>query len=166
MQELVCYIWDNYLQVSTAAEEIFLMGVGTSYLGVKVLLLNRGKSCRSALYLTRLANSLLHKDCKRSISGVINFVSAALRPVKSDMDPDLSSWYRDNSRIYVIHDHAAWSDPDLTRKISRKRFGTVIRSPTAGLNRMMAEHAKEVQQWIMERVADGGHGDTTEEDKI
>ncbi len=42
IQELACYIWDNYLQVSEAAENIFLMGVGNAYLGVKVLLINRG----------------------------------------------------------------------------------------------------------------------------
>lgn len=43
IQELVCYVWDNYLQVSDAAEEMFLMGVGNAYLGVKLLLINRGK---------------------------------------------------------------------------------------------------------------------------
>ncbi len=42
IQELVCFVWDNYQQVSDAVEEIFLMGVGNAYLGVKVLLVNRG----------------------------------------------------------------------------------------------------------------------------
>jgi histone deacetylase 6 len=41
IQELVCYIWDNYLQISDA-RELFLLGVGDAYLGVKVLLTNRG----------------------------------------------------------------------------------------------------------------------------
>ena len=39
----MCYIWDNYLQLYEA-ESIFLMGVGNAYLGVKVLLINRGES--------------------------------------------------------------------------------------------------------------------------
>lgn len=43
MQSLMCYLWDNFLQLSDA-EEIFLMGVGNAYLGVKVLLINRGMS--------------------------------------------------------------------------------------------------------------------------
>lgn len=42
IQELVCYIWDNYLQISESAQQIFLLGVGNAYLGVKVLLVNRG----------------------------------------------------------------------------------------------------------------------------
>jgi hypothetical protein len=39
---LVCYLWDNYLQMYDP-EDLFIMGVGNAYLGVKVLLLNRSK---------------------------------------------------------------------------------------------------------------------------
>jgi histone deacetylase 6 len=39
---LVCYLYDNYLQLYDA-DDIFLMGVGNSYLGVKMLLISRGK---------------------------------------------------------------------------------------------------------------------------
>lgn len=42
IQQLVGYLWDNFLQLYDTAE-IFLMGVGNAYLGVKVLLINRGK---------------------------------------------------------------------------------------------------------------------------
>lgn len=41
VQELMCYIWDNYLQLYDTVEDIFLMGVGNAYLGIKVLLINR-----------------------------------------------------------------------------------------------------------------------------
>lgn len=44
LQELVCYLWDNYLQLYDNATEIFFMGVGNAYLGVKLLLMNRGES--------------------------------------------------------------------------------------------------------------------------
>ena len=43
VQELMCYIWDNYLQLYDSVEDIFLMGVGNAYLGIKVLLINRRK---------------------------------------------------------------------------------------------------------------------------
>lgn len=39
----MCYIWDNYLQIYDNVEELFLMGIGNAYLGIKVLLINRGK---------------------------------------------------------------------------------------------------------------------------
>ena len=88
-----------------------------------------------------------------------------MRPVKSDIDNDLSSWYKDNSRVYVASDHACWSDSDLTRKIHKRRFGTVVRSKKFGLNKMMQEHAEEAYEWILDRVTANSKGETTEEDK-
>ena len=108
---------------------------------------------------------ILNVECKDRINGVINFVNGALRPVKSDIDTELSSWYRENSRVYVASDHACWSDVDLTRKVHKRRFGSVIKSPANGLNRMMAISAKEVQQWMEERAGEeSGAGETTEEE--
>lgn len=131
VQQLVCYIWDNFLE-PFGWDRIFLLGVGNAYLGVKLLLINR--------------------DCKMRISGVVNYVTGNLRPIKSDVDTDLSSWYKANSRVYVSNDHACWNDAGLTRKVQKKRFGTVIRSGKLGLNRMMLEHAEEAQAWIVSRV--------------
>ena len=44
VMELVCYLWDNYIQLYDSIDDIFLMGVGNAYLGVKALLMNRGMS--------------------------------------------------------------------------------------------------------------------------
>lgn len=146
---LVCYLWDNYIQMYEAPD-IFLMGVGEAYLGVKMLLINR--------------------DCRARIAGVVNFVTGSLKPVKSDVDTGLSGWYRDNSRVYLAGDHAAWADPDLAKKVQKRRFGTVVKSSASGLNRMMASHSSEAQAWVMERVTtevtgeEGGEGDTTEDE--
>lgn len=40
VKELMCYLWDNYLQLYEA-DEVFIVGVGYAYLGIKMLLLNR-----------------------------------------------------------------------------------------------------------------------------
>jgi histone deacetylase 6 len=114
--------------------------------------------------MTRASLIDVPSECKMRISGVVNFVTGTLRPVKSDVDDNLSTWYKANSRVYVASDHACWADPDLARKVLKKRFGTVVRSPMIGLNRMMSEHAREAQQWILSRVAD--QGETTEEEKM
>ncbi|KIH93503.1 histone deacetylase 6/10 [Sporothrix brasiliensis 5110] len=143
IQELVCYIWDNYLQISETAQQIFLLGVGNAYLGVKVLLVNR--------------------DCKSRIDGVVNFVNGSLRAVKSDADPDLTQWYKTHSRVYVGADHACWQTSEFTRKISKRRFGDVVRSPFMGLNRMLKEHADDAHEWILERLP-GTEGNTTEDE--
>ncbi|KAI0205778.1 histone deacetylase [Astrocystis sublimbata] len=125
IQELVCYVWDNYLQLSEV-EELFLFGIGDAYLGVKVLLTNR--------------------------AGVVNFVTGNLRPVKSETDPELSTWYKHNSLVYVAGDHACWSDEELAKKVLKRRFGGVKKSTESGLNRMMDAHAAEVQEFIKDRL--------------
>lgn len=104
-------------------------------------------------------------DCKSRISGVVNFANGTLRPVKSDTDTDLSSWYKENSRVYIAGDHACWSDASLTKKVHKRRFGTVVRSPMFGLNKMMAHHAKEAREWILERMQEGSDADMTDEEK-
>lgn len=48
VRTLMCYLWDNFLQLY-AADEIFLMGVGNAYVGVKLLLINRGTAFSTAL---------------------------------------------------------------------------------------------------------------------
>lgn len=40
-KELLCYLWDNYLQLNDSAS-LTLMGVGDAYLGIKQLLISRG----------------------------------------------------------------------------------------------------------------------------
>jgi len=145
MQDLVCYLWDNYLQTYRGIEDLFLMGVGNAYLGVKVLLINR--------------------DVKRQVAGVVNFVDGNLRPVRSDVDQELSSWYKENSRVYVSNDHACWEDESLARKVARRRFGSVIRSEVSGLPRMMTKYKDDVQQWFLDRMSQE-RGETTEDDKM
>jgi histone deacetylase 6 len=96
---------------------------------------------------------------------VVNFVTGNLRPVKSETDPDLSSWYKHNSLVFVAADHACWNDEDLAKKVLKKRFGGVKKSTQTSLNRMMEAHASEVQEWILQRLADGKSGNTTEEER-
>lgn len=41
LKELLCFLWDNHLEISEATD-IVLMGVGNSYMGIRQLLMNRG----------------------------------------------------------------------------------------------------------------------------
>jgi histone deacetylase 6 len=42
VMELVTYIWDNFIQLLDNDEDIFIMGVGNAYVGIKALLTTRG----------------------------------------------------------------------------------------------------------------------------
>lgn len=164
IQQLICYLWDNYLQLHET-NEIFLLGVGNAYLGVKVLLLNRGKMFRDCLFPSFTKETcLILSECMSKLSGIVNFVTGNLRPVKSDIFPELSSWYKENSRVYVASDHACWSDHDLIKKVQKRRFGSVVRSPELGLNKMMWKHADEAQAWMLSRTSAASIGDTTEDE--
>jgi histone deacetylase 6 len=92
-----------------------------------------------------------------------------LRPIKSNVDEDLSSWYKKHSLIYVASDHACWTDKESAKRVLKKRFGAIQRSPESGLKRMMSYHALHsptVFDWIMERVTPDESGNTTEDEKM
>lgn len=143
LQELVCHLWDNYLQPTEEQSEIYLIGVGNAYVGVKQLLMARG-------------------DSKHRIAGIVNFVSGTLRHIKSDVDPDLSNWYKNHSQVYIQGDHICFRDPILCRKVMKRRFGTVLRSSAKNAGEMMQLHADDVKLWIMNIVESTRSGDTTE----
>lgn len=103
-------------------------------------------------------------DSTERVSGIVNFVTASLKAVKSDFYPDLSSWYRNNSRVYVGADHVCWRDHELSRRVAKKRFGHVLHSGVSGLGHMMREHAGDVQEWVLGRVSESG--DTTEDEAM
>lgn len=182
IQEVVCFLWDNYLQLWDS-EHIFIMGVGNAYIGVKMLLLNRSdasppgeslqhpaqplSSSRSTVFVVAaIADAFpFCQDCRTKLAGVINFVDDKLRPVRSDVDETLAHWYRSNSRVFVSHDHSCWVEPSMERKIRKRRFGMVFRSPENTLAGMMRHHNDEVQQYILQRAA-GGDGETTETEEV
>lgn len=146
LTELICYIWDNYLELSEATE-ICLMGVGYSYLGVKMLLTSR--------------------EVKGRITAIINYVTGALRAIRTETDPSLSHWYKEHSRVYVASDHLCWTDEDFTRKVRKNRFGRVVESSEEGLNRMLSKHLVESTQWLREMARlNGGEAEAVEPDVV
>lgn len=121
-------------------------------------------SLTSIYHVQKEASLTDYSDSAERISGIVNFVTASLKAVKSDINPDLSGWYRNNSRVYVGDDHVCWRDPDLSRRVAKKRFGHVLHSGVSGLGKMMSAHAEDVQEWILGRMGDSG--DTTEDETM
>jgi histone deacetylase 6 len=157
----MCYIWDNYLQIYSLGDgggsdedqpgaKVIIMGVGAARIGIKSLLLGRGKQTR------------------QYINGMVEFVTGTLRTIKSADDPGLAPWYREGSRVYISRDHACWDGGETERRVTKGRFGTARRSPQRSINAMMREHAGEVFAWMTERVAEeesaseGGGGEDVE----
>ncbi|CAD6451949.1 7497f604-a3dc-42be-a176-7ed16bdd1e0e-CDS [Sclerotinia trifoliorum] len=147
IQDLVGYIWDNFIQLYDS-DNIILMGVGDSYLGIKQLLTTR--------------------DCRPRIAGVLAFITGSLRPVKSETDSTLSSWYKSNSEIYVADKHACWNDEESIRKVRKQRFGNVVRSEETGLVKMLQRHQSSAKSWMLGKFEEKAKDDEvmTMEDEI
>lgn len=130
LNELMVYLWDNHLELSES-NAIVLLGVGEAYLGIKQLLLSR--------------------DCSQRIAGILAFTEGDLRGL-TQHDDSLKTWYKNNSLIYVCPNHACWSDEKLSKKVSKKRFGHVVRADREGQSAMMHHHFKDATEWIAEQV--------------
>jgi hypothetical protein len=67
-------------------------------------------------------------------------------PVKSDFFLSLQT-----AKIYVAANHLA---VEPGRRVPKRKFGTLIRSPDMTLSRMLARHKNEVFRWFEECIAD------------
>ncbi|TVY27665.1 Histone deacetylase [Lachnellula hyalina] len=146
-KELLCYLWDNYLQLNDSAS-LTLMGVGDAYLGIKQLLISR--------------------DVKSRVPGVLSFVSGSLRPVRSETDTYLSSWYKASSLIFVSSDHSCWNDEENARKVRKNRFGAVEKSEVTGLGNMLKRYEGKATKWVLDKVEEWewkrGDGESDEDE--
>ncbi|KAI9699415.1 MAG: Histone deacetylase hda1 [Candelina mexicana] len=130
-EELATYLWENYLEYAEAAE-MFFMGVGEASKGLWHLLETQ-------------------ETCYERISGSISFIEASnVRRVRSTINDSLSSWYYQNSLIFISPTHFIF-DPD--RKPVAKKFGHVIKSGKTSLNEMLIAHKREVEEFIKKRVS-------------
>ncbi|KUJ09011.1 histone deacetylase [Mollisia scopiformis] len=139
-KELLTYIWENWLEL-LGSVSITLVGVGDANIGIKQLL---------------TAND----DVYKKIPSVLSFIDSNLRSVRSETDPGLSAWYRQHSLLYIMPDHACFSDPIQSRKVAKKSYGTVraanVEVGESGnpIGRMLRAHAEASKEWILSRVMD------------
>lgn len=91
-------------------------------------------------------------DVKSRVPGVLSFVTGSLRPIRSETDPFLSSWYKAHSKIFVSEDHSCWNDEDNSRKVRKNRFGAVEKSEVTGLGNMLKRYESKAGSWVLGKV--------------
>ncbi|KAJ5948031.1 hypothetical protein N7466_001046 [Penicillium verhagenii] len=127
-EKLAAYLWDNYIDVQEETPEVFFIGMGTAFYGVTSFLINRDN-----LY--------------KKVNSVISFVTShPVRAVASATQTWMSKWYRENSLVFVSHEHGIWD-----HKLS-KRYGLLRKSPQSYLDDMVGQHKQEVFDWISGRI--------------
>lgn len=139
-EKLANYLYTNYIEPNDHVK-IILMGVGNAFHAIAKLL-----SENDSVY--------------QNITGVVGFISTnPVRPVGNQANPWITSWYRDNSLIFVANTHGLWRRAK-DGKIS-KRYGDIHATPGDSVNDIMHFNQDKVKQWILDKIQDD---DATEDE--
>ncbi|CAI4052014.1 hypothetical protein SUVZ_14G3000 [Saccharomyces uvarum] len=128
-QEVLIYLWDNYIKYFPAVAKIAYIGIGDSYSGIVHL--------------------LGHRDTRAVTKTVINFLGdKQLKPLVPLVDETLSEWYFKNSLVFTNNSHQCWKENESRKP--RKKFGRVLRCDTDGLSNTVEERFEEATDFILD----------------
>lgn len=130
-QEVLVYIWDNYLKYFPSLAKVAFIGVGDAYSGIVHL--------------------LGHRDTRSVVKAAVSFVDT--KPLKSLVplvDESLGNWYFKNSLVFTSKNHSCWGTDGNENKKPRKRFGRVLKCDTTGMNNIVEERFQEATDFILD----------------
>ncbi|CAI4050276.1 histone deacetylase HDA1 SKDI_14G3010 [Saccharomyces kudriavzevii IFO 1802] len=128
-QEVLIYLWDNYIKYFPNVAKIAFIGIGDSHSGIVHL--------------------LGHRDTRAVTKTVINFLGdKQLKPLVPLVDETLSEWYFKNSLIFSNNSHQCWKENESRKP--RKKFGRVLRCDTDGLSNTIEERFEEATDFILD----------------
>lgn len=128
-QEVLLFLWDNYLKYFPSLTKVAFVGVGDAYAGVIHL--------------------LGHRDTRSVVKSVINFVGKKqLRALIPLVEESLAEWYFKNSLVFTDYSHSCWGDSETKRP--RKKYGRVLKCDTNGLNNIIEERFEETTDFILD----------------
>lgn len=128
-QEVLCFMWDNYLKYFEASTKLSFVGIGDASAGIVHL--------------------LGHRDTRSNTRSAVSFIGdKTLKPLVPLVDETLSDWYFKNSLVFSNRHHSCWRDGD--NKKPRKKYGRVLRCQTDGLNNIVEERFDEATDFILD----------------
>lgn len=128
-QEVLLYLWDNYIKFSTNVQKIAFVGIGDASSGVIHL--------------------MGHRDTRSNVKAIISFIgSKQLKPLVPLVDESLTDWYFKNSLVFSDKNHSCWGDNES--KKPRKKYGRVLRCGTDGINNIVEERFEEATDFILD----------------
>lgn len=141
--QLLTYIWDNYIELSSSTH-VFLLGTNTGH---------------GAVINFIKANE---ERAQEQLTTAISFVEdVPLQSCKSATDPNFAPWYHANSLVFVAPDHNFWTS-GLEAK-PKKRFGRISKSAYNGWNDMLIEQRDKVFAHML-RQTSGWERNAAEDD--
>lgn len=160
-QEVLLYIWDNYITYFQQLKKLVLVGFGDSY--------------QSIVHLYGKRNS---QEVKELVKGTVAFLNKTqLKPVVPVMDESMVEWYYKNSLIFTGCSNSCWngtngsggssssggssgsngksdSGEEYSNKRPRKKFGRVIKSKSDGLPDVIQDKFDEGVDFILDSIED------------
>lgn len=158
-QELLLYVWDNYLAYFSQVKKLVFVGFGDSYQSIVHLYAKRPSS-----------------EIKNLVQGTIIFVNrSALKPLVPVMDESMVDWYYQNSVVFTSCLHSCWNGSSgatgtsLSRpngstnngnevngidnsKRPRRKFGRVLKASSDGLWEVISERFDEGIDFILDSI--------------
>lgn len=158
-QELLLYVWDNYLAYFSQLKKLVFVGFGDSYQSIVHLYAKRPSS-----------------EIKNLVQGTIIFVNrSALKPLVPVMDESMVDWYYQNSVVFTSCLHSCWNGSSgatgtsLSRsngstnngneangidnsKRPRRKFGRVLKASSDGLWEVISERFDEGIDFVLDSI--------------
>mmetsp|Transcript_3960 Transcript_3960/g.4679 ORF Transcript_3960/g.4679 Transcript_3960/m.4679 type:complete len:807 (-) Transcript_3960:16-2436(-) len=156
-QELLLYVWDNYLAYFSQLRKLVFVGFGDSYQSIVHLYAKRPSS-----------------EIKNLVRGSIIYVNrSALKPLVPVMDESMVDWYYQNSVVFTSCLHSCWngssgptgssrsngstSNGNETNgadnsKRPRRKFGRVLKASSDGLWEVISERFDEGIDFILDSI--------------
>jgi histone deacetylase 6 len=158
-QELLLYIWDNYLAYFSSLKKLVFVGFGEAYQAIV------------ALYSKRPS-----QEIKDLVKGTIGFISrSSLKALVPVMDESMIDWFYQNSLIFTSSQNPCWSGQNGQKssgsaesngtedssKRPRRKFGRVLKASGDGLFDVINEKFEEGVDFILDSIEDYGSSGTS-----
>lgn len=133
-QDIVLYVWDNYIQYLENTPKLAFIGIGEAYNGIVHL--------------------FGHRDVRNLVKANINFIdkSVPLRAIVSSIDESVIDWFFRNSLIFTSPKHVCWGDTE--KKRPRKKYGRVLKTDVEHLDMIIDERFEEACEFISDSIED------------
>lgn len=141
-QEVMMYLWDNYLQYFNNMQKIAFIGIGDSTAG--------------------LVHLLGHRDTREYTKCCISFVDkTSLKSIVPLIDQSLVDWYYKNSLVFASKNHTCWS----SNTKPRKKYGRVLKCLKDGMCDIFDEKFEEATDFILDSFEEFDDDDEDGEDE-
>lgn len=144
-QELLLWVWDNYLSYFQNLKKVVFVGYGDAYQAIVHLYAKRPS-----------------QEIKELVQGTVVFASRSnLKPLVPVMDESMVDWYYQNSVIFTSYMNPCWTsssggknEADDASKRPRRKFGRVLKATVDGLWDVIHERFEEGVDFMLDSIVE------------